>query len=94
VGGGAVWVTDQADGLVTRIDAASNSVTTIEVGEGPAGIAFGEEAVWVANGGDGTVSRIDAETYEVETIEVGNRPSGIAVGNGAVWVTIQAPVST
>ena len=79
---------------MSRVDAASGSVRTIPVGDGPTGIAFGEGAVWVANSGDGTVSRIDSETEEVvETIEVGNRPVGIAAGAGSVWVTVQEPVT-
>ncbi len=87
-------MTSEADDSVSRIDAASGSVKTIPVGDGPTGIAFGEGAVWVACSGDGTVSRIDPATAEVvETIAVGNRPVGIAAGAGSVWVTVQEPVT-
>lgn len=91
VGAGSVWVTNEADDSVTRIDAVSGSAETIPVGKGPVGIAFGAGAVWVANGGDGTVSRIDPETGDVKVVSVGGSPNGVAVGDGAVWVTIQAP---
>ena len=87
-------MSDENDDLVTRIDVASNSVTTIPVGDAPTGIAFGADAVWVANAGDGTVSRIDPQTRDVSTIKVGNRPTGVAVGSGAVWVTVQASRAT
>jgi serine/threonine-protein kinase len=91
-GAGAVWVANEDDDNVTRIDASSGSEDYIDVGTGPTGIAYGGGAVWVANAGDGTVSRIDPTTEEVvEVIRVGNRPTGIAFGEGAVWVTVQAP---
>ena len=87
-----MWVADSGDDAVVRIDPATSSVTTtIEVGDSPSAIAFGEHAVWVANSADGTVSRIDpAQNVEVESIHVGGSPAGIAVVRGLVWVTIQA----
>ncbi len=86
---GDVWVADDVDNTLTRIDAESaNAVTaTTPVGQGPAAVAVGEDAVWVANTQDDTVSRVDPETATVtETIAVGARPTGIAAGSGAVWV--------
>ena len=88
-----MWVANEADDNVTRIDASSGSGRTSPVGAGPTGVAYGAGAVWVANAGDGTVSRIDPATGEVvKVITVGNRPTGIAFGEGAVWVTVQAPI--
>ena len=89
VGAGAVWVANEADDNVTRIDASSGSSLNIYVGTGPTGVAYGAGAVWVANAGDGTVSRSIPRTDEVvKVIPVGNRPTGIAFGEGAVWVTV------
>ncbi len=89
-GDGAVWVTGTAVDAVSRIDASTNSVTSIPVGRAPVGIAYGAGAVWVANSGDGTLSRIDPKTSKVvATIRVGKSPRGIAVGAGVVWVTVQ-----
>ena len=88
-GAGAVWVTDDADNTVSRIDPTSaNAVTaTAPVGQEPTGVAVGAGAVWVANTQDDTVARIDPETAGVvETIPVGARPTGIAADAGAVWV--------
>jgi len=49
-----------------RIDPVSRTVvTTVPVGNGPTGIAFGAGAVWVANSLDGTVMRIDPDTNTV-----------------------------
>ena len=84
-----MWVTDDVDNTVSRIDPASgNAVTaTIPVGQGPTAVAAGEGAVWVANTRDDTVTRIDPETGgAAATIPVGSRPTGVATGEGAVWV--------
>jgi YVTN family beta-propeller protein len=68
--------------------AAVEQQTTIEVGERPSGVAFGDDAVWVANSGDGTVMVVDPATRQVEeTIEVGGDPDDVAVGVGAGWVS-------
>jgi YVTN family beta-propeller protein len=85
---GHVWVTNGADGTVSRIDPAHGQVDqTIEVGSSPAGIAAGAGAIWVANALDATVSRIDPRAGRVvQTVRVGRRPVAIAVGAGAVWV--------
>jgi YVTN family beta-propeller protein len=88
-GAGGVWITDDADNTVTRLDPSSENavIGTISVGQGPTAVAVGAGAVWVANTQDDTVSRIDPRTATVtDTIPVGRRPTGVAVGQGAVWV--------
>ena len=88
-GAGGVWVTDDVDNTVARIDPASaNAVTgSTPVGRGPGAVATGAGAVWVANTQDDTVVRVDPDSTAVtDTIRVGRRPTGVAVGEGAVWV--------
>src|SRR5829696_3397185 len=88
-GAGGVWVTDDVDNTVARIDPASaNAVTgTTPVGRGPSALDVGAGAVWVANTQDNTVKRLDPRTGAViGTTRVGRRPTGVAVGEGAVWV--------
>jgi YVTN family beta-propeller protein len=92
LGFGSVWVTDQENDKLYRLDDRGLSTETIDVGRGPTAVAIGEGAVWVANGGDGTVTKVDPGTDDVvATIKTGNYPAGIAAGGGAVWVTVQAP---
>lgn len=88
-GAGRVWVTNGADGTVTRIDPRGGHVDqTLRVGSSPAGVAASAGAIWVANALDGSVSRIDPRAGEVvQTIQVGRRPVDLSVGAGAVWVT-------
>jgi YVTN family beta-propeller protein len=86
---GGVWVANEGDDTVDRIDPATGDVTktSIQVGGGPDGIAAGPDAVWVANGQDGTVQRIDPATDQADgPVYVGSGPAGIAVTHGAVWV--------
>jgi len=90
VGQGSVWVTNEKDNTVTRIDASTGKVlgSPIRVGRDPTGIAVGQGSVWVTNFSDDTVSRIDASTGKVlgSPIRVGSGPYGVAVGQGSVWV--------
>lgn len=87
-GAGRVWVTNGADGTVTRIEPhGGHADQTLTVGSSPAGIAEGAGAIWVANALDGSVSRIDPRAGQVvQTIRVGRRPVAVAVGVGAIWV--------
>jgi DNA-binding beta-propeller fold protein YncE len=61
VGAGLLWVANQGDGTVTRIDPQPNAVTgqPWSVGTGPADIVIAAGAAWVANNRDGTVVRIN-----------------------------------
>ena len=87
-GAGRIWVTNGADGTVTRIDPATGHVDqTLDVGTSPAGVTVGAGAVWVANALDGTVSRIEPSAGRVvQTIRIGGRPTDLAFGHDAIWV--------
>ena len=90
VGGGSLWVSNQDDGTVSRLDPASRTVTaTIPVGGQPGGVGFGDGSLWVANFGDGTVERVDAATNAVTArIAVGGQPDGAALAaDGTVWIS-------
>jgi YVTN family beta-propeller protein len=87
-GAGAVWVTDSADDLLSRINPATHAIVDqIPVGRGPAGVAVGGGEVWVANELDGTVSEVNPGAgRQVAVIPVGIGPSAVAFGFGSVWV--------
>ena len=88
-GGGAIWVANQGDGTVYRLDPKTGAQVAgpINVGSGPRGVAFGDGAAWVVNSIDGTLSRIDAQSDSVQAIHVGKGPYDVAVGSGHVWVS-------
>jgi YVTN family beta-propeller protein len=84
----AVWVANAAQGTVSRIDPATNTVTqTIQVGRNPLRLVAGFGSIWVANHTEQTISRIDARTGQplatIPTPTLG--PNQLAVGAGSVW---------
>jgi YVTN family beta-propeller protein len=85
---GSIWIADELDGIVTRVDPKRRRVTArIKVGRMPTAVTVGAGAVWVANTGDGTVSRIDPATNQVtKTVWVGVGPRAIETGADSVWV--------
>ena len=87
-GAGAVWVTDNADNMLLRVDSAGQVIDRIPVGAGPAGVAVAGGEVWVANELDGTVSEVNPGSgTRVAVITAGIGPDAIASGYGSVWVT-------
>ena len=88
LGEGAVWVVNEDDSTVSKIDPEYGRVTkTSRIGVRPVDVAVGAGGVWAASAGDGRVLRIDpASGNVVNTVSVGRGPAAIAVGAGAVWV--------
>jgi ABC-type transport system substrate-binding protein/class 3 adenylate cyclase len=86
-GAGSVWVTNSADGTVTRIDPTTLVPTPIPVGHGPAAVAVNAAGVWIANAGDNTLVRVDTGTNAVAgTTRVGNGPTAVLATPTALWV--------
>jgi YVTN family beta-propeller protein len=85
-----VWVLNQKDGTVSRIDPkTSKVVATIEVGVPGLGgdIAAGEGAVWV-RASKVLLSVIDPKTNQVVKRFGPAQGSGaVRAGNGRVWVS-------
>jgi YVTN family beta-propeller protein len=84
----SIWVADQGDGTVYRLDrqTGTQAAAPIQVGSGVTGIAYGDGAVWVVNSTG--LSRIDPQSNTVTTtIPVGQGPYGVAAGPGGVWVS-------
>jgi hypothetical protein len=88
----AVWVTDPAEGALSRIwrvDPATNRPLRppLRAGEEPLAMEAVDGAVWTANHDDGTLRRMDAATGALEgTVGLGVEPHGMTVAHGAVWV--------
>jgi YVTN family beta-propeller protein len=82
----SVWVANTLEDTVSRIDAESGQVTTIDVGGEPAGVATGAGYAWVTDATEGTVEQIDPATNQiVGSVKIGNGPRGVAVAYRAVW---------
>ena len=90
-GAGSIWILSDKNGILSRIDPASNQVVAkIDVKPNSFCSAFGFGAVWVTNTSDGSVQRIDPTTNKVTaTIQVGPIPHFLAAGEGGVWTLNQ-----
>jgi streptogramin lyase/tRNA A-37 threonylcarbamoyl transferase component Bud32 len=91
VGEGSVWVANEGDGTVARIDPVTNQAKIIKVGNQPDAIAYGLGSIWVANRLSHSVTRIDPGANKVvATIDLNGAgfPSSIAVGESAIWVGV------
>ncbi len=90
VGEGAVWVVNEGDGTVSRIDPATNQVVVaISIGQkGFLRLAVGEGRVWVAAPLDKVVKVIDPATNQVPASVPAEGCWNVAVGGGQVWVPI------
>lgn len=91
--GTRVWVTNDADGTVSEIQASTGTVIdTIAVGGKPLGVSADGTHVWVANNADGTVSEIEASSGSViDTIPAGREPVGVSSDGDDVWVANPGP---
>jgi serine/threonine protein kinase len=91
VGLDAVWVIDDFQGTLTRVD--PNHLEDIEVFESPGrleGIAVGAGGVWILDSDAGVVMPFDPASGSFDSpIRVGSEPSDVATGLDAVWVTNQ-----
>jgi YVTN family beta-propeller protein len=89
-GAGAVWVADDGRGEVVRIDPATNKpVASIEVGDGPADLAFDGSTLWVINHRDRGLVRIDAHTNAARLVATipGDAPERMVFASGHLWIT-------
>jgi len=88
----AVWVTDPAEGPLSRIwriNPATNRLLRPPLRGGEESLALAGQggAVWSANHDDGTLRRMAATTGALQaTVDLGVEPHGMALAPGAIWV--------
>lgn len=84
----AVWVTDNLEGTVTRIDPETPEPSSpVEAGAQPTSVSLGGGFVWVASEGDSSLRRFAAETGAPigEPLRVGRGPADVAVAGDVAW---------
>jgi YVTN family beta-propeller protein len=84
----SVWLTNDVQNTLTRIDPGTQAATAVTVGEAPTALAIGDGSIWVANAVSRTIWRLDAATM-TKTAEVSltDAPTAVALGFGRLWVT-------
>ena len=92
VDGGLLWVTDQDESVLRRIDIASNRPTgdPIPTGANPDGVAAQDGTVWVASADDPRVTRFEVEgdgVTQTGAVDLPGLPEGLSLGEQLVWVT-------
>jgi DNA-binding beta-propeller fold protein YncE len=86
-GSGGVWVANDDNKAVVRVDPAEGVVSrTYDVGGRPSGLALRAGAVWVA--GDAGIARIDPGTDKVRSRALGGEPRNVAVAATGVWASV------
>ena len=85
--GRTVWVANQRDGTVSRMQREGDEVVTITTGGAPTALALGAGSLWVADGEGRQVAQVDPASNKVlQHIEVANAPRSLALAEGALWV--------
>ncbi len=87
--GGSVWVVNQTQQSVVRIDPQNRRIiqTVHDVGQSPEAIASSGKDLWVAAANDGFLTRINvAENKVVAKIPVGILPAAVIATADDVWV--------
>ncbi|HEX7959288.1 MAG TPA: PEGA domain-containing protein, partial [Terriglobales bacterium] len=84
-----IWVTNSADGTVSKLRASDGAALgTFAVGGNPHGIAFDGVNVWVANTGDNTLTKLQgSDGAPLGTFNVGPGPLALAFDGTNLWVT-------
>ncbi len=88
---GDLWVINQGNSTVNRIDPETGEVSPAESTLGiPTGVAAGEGAVWITNGfggpGGTQVVTVDPTTGSVEVAFPSGTAKAIVVGFGFIWL--------
>jgi DNA-binding beta-propeller fold protein YncE/predicted Ser/Thr protein kinase len=89
LGGGRVWVADEAGSGVSAVNVEGGRVYRrgLPPHAAPLRLAVGAGGLWVSSATTGNVRRIDLGSLGVgEPIPVGRGPAGVTVARGLVWV--------
>jgi len=92
LGDGSVWVINQDDQTVQRLDPETGEVLATKASLGtPTGIAYGEDAVWITNGfgsaeGTSQVVRVNPADDSVRSAFETPGAKAIVVAFGSIWL--------
>jgi YVTN family beta-propeller protein len=83
-----VWVSNSAEGTVSRIDTRTNRVVkTFRAGSEPNGLLYAHGALWVGDYGGSRLLRVDPATGRVTRRWTIAKADWITASPGALWVS-------
>ena len=88
-GGGSVWVLNQGDGSVSRVDEKTRKIEgRVQVGIPGIGgdLVYAADQLWIASFGF-PLSRVDPTTDKVSCQWVGRGGDSLRYGHDAIWLT-------
>ncbi len=84
-----IYVANQTDGTVSRVDMQSGDVTHTDVGDGPVEVAVAFDSLWVSVSNSGDLVELDLDDLEIiSRTPLGGSPSGLSVDAGSLWVAV------
>ena len=87
IGGGAVWVTDAAQGRLWRV--ADGRAEPVRGASAPGAIAYAHGALWIVQPTLRVVQRLDPrELRATGEVKVGGVPRDIAAAGDSLWVSV------
>jgi len=89
-GGGSVWVSSMAGGVLSRIDPKNGEPIgdPVELDDAPYQLLYAFDKLWAATLQNDKLFRISPRDGQViGATKVENRPFGLAAGFGSIWVT-------
>ena len=83
-----MWVANEGDGTVSRINPATNGAAVIDVGLRPRGVAANANAVWVSGYVDSELARIDPRSARLagRPVQTALNPFKLALTGRTLWL--------
>lgn len=84
IGGGSVWATSEAPGLLWQLQPDGSVEEVVHVPAPATELAYAEGAIWISGYTSGTVTRVDAQTLKPRTVRTDQPVAGMVAGPGLV----------
>jgi streptogramin lyase len=85
---GGIFLVSPSRNSLTRVDIATNTVTTVRLDREPFAVAAAGGSIWVGHDRGQEIRRIDPATLETQaTIELAEPVRGLFAGDGRLWAT-------
>jgi streptogramin lyase len=84
VGGGSVWATSEAGGLLWQLRPDGRVQDLVHVPVPATELAYADGAVWISGYTSGTITRVDSQTLGIRVIHTDEPVAGMAAAPGVV----------